>query len=351
MDNVGRGYSSCPGRPHTPALFVEQLLGGLRSLGISEAVHIVGISMGGAIAAQLAVSRPQQVKSLTFVCSAGLGVEVPSVVQLPFLPELLALFRLSEIACGPPSELGYKDYHCPAALAMVKSYELRLAEPSEYALLARSLVSTLRNFPLGGMRAVFEAVGGTSIPTLLIWGDEDKTCPYSSGQELQALLRTRMATIPGAGHCVFSEFAEDVGQYAADHIADSAMKVSDLLPPIAATTNARNRQEAMSHKARIAEISANKLLARIFTVIDSNANGNLTKQELQNSPVGKALLPHFEELNMGPLDKVSFLEWSRIFTTIKASQGREMFHEFVVQLAHEAGIDRINIPTHTKRSA
>ena len=68
FDNPGIGQTEGPRGPYTSALFADVAAGLLRFLGIDRA-HIVGASMGGLIAQQVAVRHPQLVRSLTLHCS------------------------------------------------------------------------------------------------------------------------------------------------------------------------------------------------------------------------------------------------------------------------------------------
>lgn len=67
-DIRGFGRSEKPAGPYGIPLFAEDAVGLLEDLRI-QAAHVVGISMGGMIALQLAVSLPTRVKSLTVVNS------------------------------------------------------------------------------------------------------------------------------------------------------------------------------------------------------------------------------------------------------------------------------------------
>jgi hypothetical protein len=53
-----------------------------------------------------------------------------------------------------------------------------------------SLLSTIRNFPLGTMRHVYEELGvkRRGHNTLLIWGDRDGVTPYTNAHETQRIL-------------------------------------------------------------------------------------------------------------------------------------------------------------------
>ncbi|TVY30503.1 Dihydrolipoyllysine-residue acetyltransferase component of acetoin cleaving system [Lachnellula hyalina] len=70
-DTWGHGLSSTPLAPHTPALYHHQLLELLLHFGWSSA-HVLGFSLGGAIAASFTVTHPTAVESLVLVAPAGL---------------------------------------------------------------------------------------------------------------------------------------------------------------------------------------------------------------------------------------------------------------------------------------
>jgi len=68
FDNPGVGRTEGPPGPYSTALFADTAAQLLRHLGIGRA-HVVGASMGGLIAQQLAVRHPRLVRSLLLHCS------------------------------------------------------------------------------------------------------------------------------------------------------------------------------------------------------------------------------------------------------------------------------------------
>jgi pimeloyl-ACP methyl ester carboxylesterase len=70
FDNPGIGQTTGPGGPYTSELFADVAAGLLAALGIGRA-HVVGASMGGIIAQQLALRRPELVRSLSLHCTWG----------------------------------------------------------------------------------------------------------------------------------------------------------------------------------------------------------------------------------------------------------------------------------------
>ena len=68
VDNRGSGDSDKPGGPYTTRLMAEDISGLMNALGIERA-RVAGISMGSAIAQELALAYPQKVRSLVLVSS------------------------------------------------------------------------------------------------------------------------------------------------------------------------------------------------------------------------------------------------------------------------------------------
>ena len=87
FDVRGHGRSDKPPGPYSIPLFADDTAELIRSLGIARA-HVMGISMGGMIAFQLAVDAPELVKSLVIVNSA------PELILRSFKERVRFLQRL-----------------------------------------------------------------------------------------------------------------------------------------------------------------------------------------------------------------------------------------------------------------
>ena len=162
-----------------PALagFVE---GFLDAVGVADPVHLVGNSLGGAVAMQVAVQAPHRVASLVLVDSAGFGREVTLTLRL------LAIRPLGRLLLRRPSRLGARQverslFDDPALATDARiDHAYRLAQRPHAA---RVLLETGRN--LGTLRGVrpewrqrlLEAVAELEIPILVVWGSSDRILP------------------------------------------------------------------------------------------------------------------------------------------------------------------------------
>ena len=132
---------------------------------------LVGHSMGGAIAAELAASQPDAVRRLVLVAPAGLplGRSVPAR-----LPGLAAFLRQT----------------APTFLPVLALDTLR-ADPGTLWRATRDVIA----------RDVREHLGAIAAPTLLIWGEHDTLVPTRlAGTFRDAIPGARLLILPGAGH-------------------------------------------------------------------------------------------------------------------------------------------------------
>lgn len=164
--------------------------------------HLVGSSMGGAIAYTAAVTMPGRTRSLALLASGGLGMDVPLFLRLATLPGTGALARMlgrPAHARGVLRTCFYDTSRIPAVL-YEEAERYGLASCSEFIRALRSGV-TLR-----GVRAGLRAhwVGQAERypgPVLVVWGREDRVLPLRHLEGSRALFpRAEVRVIERCGH-------------------------------------------------------------------------------------------------------------------------------------------------------
>src|SRR5207247_10536805 len=85
IDNRGFGFSDKPAHGYTSAAYAHLIVSLLDSLGIASAV-LVGHSMGGPIAAEVALAHPDRVRGLVLIDAACFGMRWPGVLYVDRWP-------------------------------------------------------------------------------------------------------------------------------------------------------------------------------------------------------------------------------------------------------------------------
>jgi pimeloyl-ACP methyl ester carboxylesterase len=191
--DTGRSVSYPPGAPgYTGDDLLADAAGLLGALGVARA-HVVGMSMGGALAQLLALDHADRVASLTLIStSPGTGDDLPGMSA-----ELRARFA------DPPPEPDWSDRD--AVIEYLVEEERAYAAPSrpfeqaqrrELAgrIIERTtdLAASMKNhWMLGGGESWRERLGEIAVPTLVLHGTEDPLFPIGHALALER-------EIPGA---------------------------------------------------------------------------------------------------------------------------------------------------------
>lgn len=206
LDLPGHGQSDKAVKDASLKGLSQALIGFMDALDIKSA-HLVGHSMGGAIAARTALDHPDRVDGLTLIGSAGLGEAINSGYTDGFVQ------ATSRRDLKPVLE---QLFHDPATVT-------------------RQLVDDLLKYKrLDGVDAALSALGGAlfadgrqstvlaealkaaDTPVLVIWGESDRVIPAAHAGALGE--RARAEIIPEAGHMVQMEKAGRVNELVLAHI-------------------------------------------------------------------------------------------------------------------------------------
>src|SRR2546430_5154715 len=176
------------------------------SLHLPDAV-LVGHSMGGEIAAEVAIAFPTRVRGLVLMAAAGLGTREPLLFRVgrwPVVGPLMLAFRGRALA----ARLLRSTYADPRKVTEsdVDQYYAPVAE----AAYGRALRGVLREFRFGGLEGRLDAIGA---PTLVLWGEADRWIPIALGRALAAQLnRSAFLSVRRAGQWGGEEGPEGVNR-------------------------------------------------------------------------------------------------------------------------------------------
>jgi pimeloyl-ACP methyl ester carboxylesterase len=222
-DLPGFGRSEKPRARYGIPYFTRFIERYMQARGLRSAA-VVGTSLGGRIALELALEHPRRVSRLVLVNSLGFGR--PNVhmsyglVTIPRLGEAVMNIARDALKWAPSQVIRRVAGRLSGAShdlqrTMDDAYldnlrELYAAEGYHDAYLAtvRSLVTPRALF--GGHHDVTERLNELKIPVQLIWGADDPLFPLSHADRAHSLIaNARLAVIKGAGHTPQAERPEE----------------------------------------------------------------------------------------------------------------------------------------------
>lgn len=198
-DKRGHGLSDAPPAPYTLQDHASDLEALLDYLGVASAV-LVGISVGGMIALELARSRPERVAALV-LCDTG--ARIGTVESWNARIEAIRSQGLDEVALGV-----IERWFTPAF------FQQRPAEArGYYNMLSRTPVEGY----IGTCMALRDAdlrpyISQVQQPSLVLCGEADPSTPPALSEELSRGLGARLELIPEAAHLPCIEQPQQVGQ-------------------------------------------------------------------------------------------------------------------------------------------
>jgi pimeloyl-ACP methyl ester carboxylesterase len=169
----------------------------LEELGISN-LTVVGAGLGGSVAAQMASLKPDVVDRLVLIAPEILGPEPSWQSILYRLPSVGDALTFTFIGAGARADARYADGcgnggYCPDAEARAARQTAAMVPGTTDALTAMFSTPPASTLP--------DSLGTITVPTLIVWGDNDTVTPLSQGQDLQrALVGSSLEIVAGAGH-------------------------------------------------------------------------------------------------------------------------------------------------------
>lgn len=164
----------------------------LDALGLDDIV-LVGHSLGGMFAAELAAAQPRRFSRLVLISPLGLWEDAHPVADF---------FAMQ------PAELSralYRDLDSPGAIAVAKA-PTDEDELVAYLLKRSRAMATATRYlwplPDRGLRRRAHRIGA---PTLVVWGADDGVAPSAGAHDFAAVTRGEAVVVPDAGHLVHLE--------------------------------------------------------------------------------------------------------------------------------------------------
>ncbi|MFZ5631304.1 MAG: alpha/beta fold hydrolase [Bacillota bacterium] len=200
FDNRGAGRSDAPAVDYSISMFARDTVDLMSLLGIKRA-HVFGVSMGGMIAQEMALSYPGRVEKLVLGCTnCGPGHSVPAPA------EVIAL--LLNQSAAPPAEIlkilfpeDYIAQNMDKIGEFVRRYTVAPIAPEAHKR------------QLGAIAAFnsYDRLARITAPTLVITGDRDVLIPPENSEILaRNIPGARMITVKGCGHGFVGQAPDEV---------------------------------------------------------------------------------------------------------------------------------------------
>jgi pimeloyl-ACP methyl ester carboxylesterase len=190
-EHPGFGLSDDPpwlDRPGDLAYFYLDLM---QALGL-ERVHLIGTSLGGWIAAELAIRNTARLASLTLVAAVGIAADGRPIDDV---------FRMTA------EENARRFYFDPERMQA----RLEALAQADARILVRNRSTVVRlAYPDFRNPDLAKWLHRIDVPTLLVWGENDGLVPPTFGEAYRALLpHAKLVVMPRAGHAPFEEQQEE----------------------------------------------------------------------------------------------------------------------------------------------
>jgi len=212
FDNRDCGQSSTATGEYEIADMARDALALADALGL-ESFHLVGMSMGGAIAQELALAAPDRVRTLTLCVtwpgSGPWGVEqtrlwTASVLRTPHDEHIdhLLLLCFSE-----------RFYENPEGVAWIRQMTFQNPHP-------QTKEGFVRQAQACGRHGTQDRLGALSMPVHVIGAEHDVLVPVWKSQELAELIPgAKLTIVAGAPHGLNIERAEEFNRAVTDFLA------------------------------------------------------------------------------------------------------------------------------------
>jgi 3-oxoadipate enol-lactonase len=215
-DHRDAGDSTRTGEPFTIVDLAEDAVGLLRALRLDSA-HVMGISMGGMVAQELALAHPDRVRSLTLGCTycGGEGSALTSEDVLRRIME-----GMSSGDRERAIRTGWEVNVSPRFAADEQAYARFLRIGMRYALPVPVIMQQMRAIVGHDTSARLSEL---RTPTLVVHGTLDQMLPVQNGHMIAELIpESRLEILDGIGHMFFLEEPERTAELVREHAAVNA---------------------------------------------------------------------------------------------------------------------------------
>jgi len=205
FDNRGIGRTDKSPEPYSIATMANDTVGLMDHLGIGKA-HVLGMSLGGPVAQDIAINYPQRVMKLVLVCS------IAGADRTHLHPDMIKALSVEE--GRQEVDLRSIDFNKVMTATVSLAFNDKLLRDS----LSSQAESWFKQFDIEGFLKQWEAVANYSVldrlhkieaQTLVITGTKDRIVNPHSSEVIARLIRnSRLVKVKGGSHAFFMEMSD-----------------------------------------------------------------------------------------------------------------------------------------------
>ncbi len=207
LDLLGHGESAKPPNPaYEMAWLVDHFIGWVNGLKLSAPPVLIGHSLGGYLALEYARRFPDRVRALVLVDPFYSNSQLPAVTRLAYAHPTITSFVITRapawlirlIIDATSLMIGHSKaglHALPESVRAQSTLDYMRTAPATYAILKAELNLT-------------PYLPAISVPTLVLWGEQDRTLSPASFEELVRKLPKATGSSRGTGHVLHQAEAD-----------------------------------------------------------------------------------------------------------------------------------------------
>jgi pimeloyl-ACP methyl ester carboxylesterase len=201
LDMIGYGQSDKPTADYTPEFFAKYVFDFMEHLGIKK-TSMIGTSLGGQVVIECASTQSPTIDKITLISPAGIMRKSTPVLDAytmaALYPTKEAIMNAYKMMVGPDKQVSEIS---------VERFLHNMSRPNAKMVFLSTLLG-LKNAP-----DIYDKLEKISVPTLLIWGKEDKLIPFEYSKEfLSSIKNCELIPMEGCGHSPYVEDPEKLSE-------------------------------------------------------------------------------------------------------------------------------------------
>jgi 3-oxoadipate enol-lactonase len=193
FDNRDAGQSGRSPGPYTVTTMADDTVGLMDALAIRHA-HVVGLSMGGAIAQEIAINHPARVRRLVLAATYTAGDPRGTALLNSFVQMRARFTREEYLRAIMPWIFSYEDCSIPGLIDSFISNGMRDPMFVPAKVYARQVEAATTHFTEDRLKQI-------QAPTFIVAGEDDILTPTRFATTLRDQIPdARLAVLQGAGH-------------------------------------------------------------------------------------------------------------------------------------------------------